>query len=146
LKIGKGEDMKKLMINLFIMVFVLSVSAIVLMSEPRASESLQIENTDIDGSNDLVKDVYIKANMGKKELVDSNTTLYKENKVTINYIHTEYGMNISVYDKDGKKILEDEVKGNKDLVFQATPGDGIIRMKLNKGPHEIMVEFNEVGE
>src|SRR5690625_7978145 len=133
--------MKKLMINLFIMVFVLSVSAIVLMSEASASESFQIENTYIDGSNDLVKDVYIKANMGKKELVDSNTTLYKENKVTINYIHTEYGMNISVYDKDGKKILEDEVKGNKDLVFQATPGDGIDRKSTRLNSSHVAISY-----
>lgn len=55
-------------------------------------------------------------------------------------------MNISVYDKDGIKILEDEVKGNKELAFQATPGDGIVKIMLNKGPHEITVEFNEVEE
>lgn len=86
------------------MVFVIGATVIVLFSEPVASGSLQIETSYIDGSDDLVKDIYIHTDIGQKELIESNTSLYKENKVTINYIHTEYGMNISVYDQDGKRF------------------------------------------
>lgn len=38
------------------------------------------------------------------------------------------------------------MKENKELAFQATPGEGIVKIMLNKGPHEITVEFNEVKE
>lgn len=56
---------KKVMIFSLIMVFVLGAIVIVLMSEPVASGSLQIEKSYIDGSNDLVKEIYINADMGQ---------------------------------------------------------------------------------
>ncbi|MGE7184164.1 hypothetical protein ACQKKK_09200 [Peribacillus sp. NPDC006672] len=133
--------MKKLIVLIGSLLFVLILMNVYPDSGTMARDGIQINSTYLKNSKELVADMSISGYIHKKKTLEMKTILKEKNTISIEQTGSE--LEYIVIDSTGEKVISEKIIGDTTRSFESISGEGIIKIVLNSGNHDAKIRINE---
>ncbi|WP_368985619.1 hypothetical protein NST54_15360 [Caldifermentibacillus hisashii] len=137
--------MKKILISFLLLTVIIftGITMLNLYTGASPSDGLEINNTYIGDSKELVSKMQISGSIREKQTIEIKTLLNKDNRILITRSQEDSELRMIVRDKRDEKVLEKQLNKNQIDSFKSSSGEGTIQFALNEGDHEIKININE---
>ncbi|WP_332695189.1 hypothetical protein [Halalkalibacter lacteus] len=134
--------MKKVLIGALLIVIIVFIGVNVFSDREYESDGLQINNTYVDGSTELVTDMSVSGNLLQNKKIQFKVLLEENNVVSLEKEDNTSDMTVKVTGVDGDEIFSEAINESKDFTFESVSGEGELQLELSNGDHEFVIIIN----
>ncbi|UTR16906.1 hypothetical protein MM221_10545 [Salipaludibacillus sp. LMS25] len=134
--------MRKVLIGTLLIVILVFIGVNAFSDSEYKSDGLNINNTYVDGSTELVTDISVSGHLLQNKKIQFKVLLEENNVVSLKKEDNTSDMTLKITSEDGDMIFSETIIDSHDFSFEAAAGEGELELELSNGDHEFVIMIN----
>ncbi|WP_078578333.1 hypothetical protein [Salipaludibacillus agaradhaerens] len=134
--------MRKILIGTLLTVIIIFIGVNAFSDSDYKSDGLNINNTYVDGSTELVTDISVSGNLLQNKKIQFKVLLEANNVISLTKEENTSDMTLNITTKNGDIIFSETIIESHGFSFDAVAGEGELELELSDGDHEFEIMIN----